>query len=163
MKSWEQRPREFACLLNPAFCGMISLKGIGAYQNGAGHGAPYVFPFLLLPLVLHKPTRDSMPRSFRRSFLDWILDEGSADIRFSFAGRAKKQLPFVREGLLFAFRHARLSVTADGLLCTHEPERKSRIISGEVVGIFQAAEICGRHLAYIDDMATIMSVLGVRP
>lgn len=104
-----------------------------------------------------------MPRSFRRSFLDWILDEDSADIRFSFAGRAKKQLPFVREGLLFAFRHARLSVTADGLLCTHEPERKSRIISGEVGGIFQAAEICGRHLAYIDDMATIMSVLGVRP
>ena len=163
MKSWEQRPREFACLLNPAFCGMISLKGIATYQNGAGHGAPYVFPFLLLPLVLHKPTRDSMPRSFRRSFLDWILDEDSADIRFSFAGRAKKQLPFVREGLLFAFRHARLSVTADGLLCTHEPERKSRIISGEVGGIFQAAEICGRHLAYIDGMATIMSVLGVRP
>ena len=163
MKSWDQRPREFACLLNPAFCGMISLKGIAAYQSVAGHGAPYVFPFLLSPLVLHKPTRDSIPKSFRRSFLDWILHEDSADIRFSFAKRAKNQLPFVREGLLFAFRHARLSITDGGLLCTHEPERKNRIVSGEVESIFQAANICGRHLAYINDMVTVMSVLGVRP
>lgn len=163
-KAWEDRPREVAFLLNPAFCGMVSLKGIAAYQDVVAQGAPYVFPFLLLPLVLYPRTRTTMPARSNASLLDWLLNEEAADIRFRFAEQAEDLKLFVQEGLLFASRYARLSVTEEGRWRVAGMSRRRAVpLSAEVESIFTAAVRCGRQLARIDDMAIVMSILGVRP
>lgn len=74
MKDWANRPPEIAALLNPAFCGFLISTGLDAYTKNVNEGAPYAFPFVMLPLILHKPTRQIFPRSYRTAFSTWITN-----------------------------------------------------------------------------------------
>ncbi|WP_414577239.1 three component ABC system middle component [Anabaena sp. CCY 9402-a] len=67
MQSWEQRPLEYANLLNPAFCSIILHNAIKGYQNEKKQGMPYPLLFLLLPLVLHNSTRNALLLSRKES------------------------------------------------------------------------------------------------
>ena len=118
MKEWANRPPEIAALLNPAFCGFLMSTGLDAYTQNVNEGAPYAFPFVMLPLVLHKPTRQAFPRSSRTAFSTWITNADTAIAKVGFAERAKNMAPYVKEALAFAMQHNSIYVTESGRLKT---------------------------------------------
>ena len=70
MKSWNERTREVAYLLNPAFCGRLLYAAIKEYERKTQHAFPFPLVYLVLPLVLHKQTRTRI--SSRTQLLQWI-------------------------------------------------------------------------------------------
>lgn len=165
MKEWTKRPSEIATLLNPAFCGFLLLIGLDAYIKKINEGAPYAFPFVMLPLVLHKPTRHAFPRSSRTSFSTWITNADTASVvKIGFAERAKNMVPYVKETLLFAMQHNSIYVTKAGQLKISHPVPKSfPKATQDVNECVWAAVRCGKLFSMVGDFKTAMALLGVRP
>ena len=70
MRPWDERSTEEANLLNPAFLTVLSYQCIKGYNETAGKNAPYVLPFLVTSLILHKRTRESLPRGISTSLFN---------------------------------------------------------------------------------------------
>lgn len=83
MKSWESRPTEVANLLNPAFCGEILSNTISSYHSTTHKNFPFALSFLILPIVLHSPTRRTMPP--RKGMHVWLQE--NPEIKINFANR----------------------------------------------------------------------------
>ncbi len=71
MRPWDKRSLEEANLLNPAFISIICYQCVKGYCETAGKSAPHVLPFLVTPLVLHKKTREDLPRTVSTTFSTW--------------------------------------------------------------------------------------------
>lgn len=168
MNAWERRPHEEAVLLNPAFSATLIWSAARGYESVDVRVPKPPFPlelaFLILPMVLHRPTREELPPSVATSLPVWI--EAHPLIRARLAERARILVPFTREALLFAGVHQFLSVGLDGL-STEERWRAtvSRVIQGcteEVAVCVKRAEFIGRWCARTGDAPTVMALLGVR-
>jgi len=101
MKSWHARPTEVANLLNPAFCGYLLMEYVKQYEVETGTGVPFELMFLLLPVVLHKPTRECLPSSTRTHFPVWL--QRHPEIRIDFANRVKDLIEITKESIFFFF------------------------------------------------------------
>ena len=67
MKRWDQRPFEIRNLFNPAFCGLVMFRALNGYEEENVCGLPFSLSLLVLPLCLHKNSRDVIaanPRSY---------------------------------------------------------------------------------------------------
>ena len=67
MKRWDQRPFEIRNLFNPAFCGLVLFRSLNGYEDIDERGMPFSLSLLVLPLCLHKDSRQvivSNPRSY---------------------------------------------------------------------------------------------------
>ena len=164
MKEWVNRPPEIAVLLNPAFCGFLLSTGVDEYTKKIDEGAPYAFPFVMLPLVLHKPTRQRFPRSSRTVFSAWITNADTAVAKIGFSERAKNMAPYVKEALAFAIQNNSIHVTESGLLKTTNPVPKSfPNATQEVNECVRASVMCGKWFSMVGDFKTAMALLGVKP
>lgn len=164
MKEWANRPPEIAALLNPAFCEFLISAGLDAYMQNVKEGAPYAFPFVMLPLVLHKPTRQAFPRSSRTAFSTWVTNADTAIAKVGFAERAKNIAPYVKEALVFAMQHNSIYVTDSGRLKISNPPLKSfPNATQEVNECVRAALMCGKWFSMVGDFKTVMALLGVKP
>lgn len=164
MKDWAKRPPEIAALLNPAFCGFLLSMGLNEYTKNVDEGAPYAFPFVMLPLVLHKPTRQMFPRSSRTAFSAWITNADTAIAKIGFAERAKNMAPYVKESLVFVMQNNNIHVTESGRLKATIPVPKSfPNATQEVNECVRAALMCGKWFSMVGDFKTAMALLGVKP
>ena len=68
---WTKRPREEANLLNPAFLGLLIERAAHGYHEISGDGLQWPLPYLVLPAVLHKQTREALPKDRRTSMVEW--------------------------------------------------------------------------------------------
>lgn len=166
MKKWEERSIEIATLLNPAFCGYLLSLGIKGYTEQAQENAPYVFPFIMLPLVLHKPTREKLPKKVgRKTFLTWIDEQEIIDIvKIDFAERAKNLVPYVKEALLFAIKHNIIELTNAGMLISKNENINTRRYINKTEEIEECIEIsekCGKLIAKAGNFNMVMISLGV--
>ncbi|UJS18770.1 MAG: DUF6521 family protein [Candidatus Jettenia sp.] len=164
MRKWAKRSPEVAALLNPAFCGFLVSAGLDEYIKKAKDGAPYVFPFIMLPLVLHKPTRLIFPRTSRTTFSAWITNADTAIAKIGFAERARNMIPYVKEALMFAIQNNSIQVTDSGLLKPVSPSCKSfSNATQEVNECIRTSIMCGKWFSIVGDFKTAMALLGVRP
>jgi len=127
MKEWANRPPEIAALLNPAFCGFLMSTGLDAYTQNVNEGAPYAFPFVMLPLVLHKPTRQAFPRSSRTAFsnLDHQCRYRNSQSRLC---RTRKEHGSLRQGST-GLCHAAQQYLCHGVRAAQDLESSSEVIS----------------------------------
>jgi hypothetical protein len=95
---WEQRPFEVANLFNPAFCALVLRQTVQAYQKATHQGMDYSMLFLILPIVLHKATRELLPSGVVSKFHVWI--QRHHHLRVGFADRMQNMVPITREALL---------------------------------------------------------------
>ena len=162
-RPWSKRPIEIAHLLNPAFCSILLRESIVGCQQEAGTGMPYALASLVLPVVLHKPTRDLLPKTITTKLHAWIQDNQSA--RIGFAERVRWTVPYTKEALHYASRADLIGISDDGLLISKKKRLKKLPWpkTSEPSVCKSKARFVGRWFSLAGDTATLLATWGIRP
>jgi len=161
---WSDRPVELARLLNPAFLAALIWSCTEGYGSIDAQGIPYPLSFAAMPIVLHKSTRERLPRSISTSLAGWLGENPQVHVRF--AERATSLVPLIKEGVLFGVNGQRLNISSSRIVAAPKPRSMARFLresSGEVQHCMTKAKFVGRWFASSGDYTTVMTLLGVMP
>lgn len=162
MKHWDERPIEIRNLFNPAFCGLVLFRALAGFQEEDPRGMPFSLSLLVLPLCLHKQSREILVRGNRSYFLRVVADH--QELQVDFSRRVSDLLPFTFEALGLLMNFGTFSVQDDGrLLATLTGVKKTVSGTPETVACQRVARFLGKEFARVGDRTTIYSTLGVRP
>lgn len=167
MTNWSSRSPEERALLNPSFCSVLIWFAARSCVRDYAPAMSLEESFLVLPFVLHRETRDSLPRSHQTSVAVWLEEHALA--RGQIARRARLLVPFTREALLFGGRHGILDLTTGRTVAEESPRyiarlrRMLRETSDEVRACGRKADFVGKWFALTGNPATVFALLGVRP
>ena len=164
MKNWEERSVITANLLNPAFCGEVIRRTITSYNDNEDNEVfPFSLLFLILPIVLHKKTREHMPMRSSTYFHSWV--EENEFLFIDFAERVRELNPFSKESMLFMLQHEAADITEEGKI-TIRPYRR-KVLKGEnldeITEIYKKAELLGKWFRLTGNEQTIYMFLKIRP
>jgi hypothetical protein len=165
MTSWAQRSREERALLNPGFCANMLWHAARGYA-GVGSGAlSFEESFLVLPFVLHRNTREALPRNTRTSLAVWLNENPLARGRIT--SRARLLVTFTKEAMTFGGVRGLIRID-DGRLHAEEKWKRSvdpslRGSSDEVRECAKRAEFVGKWFALAGNALTVLALMGVRP
>jgi ABC-three component (ABC-3C) system Middle Component 3 len=161
---WQHRPAEEARNLNPAFCGELISRTALEYFRLRQQPFGFALSFVILPIVLHKPTRERLPGNASAAFAGWVADRGP--ILAELPDRALRLVPVTREALLFLIQHKAISLDAGGLSPGVKPISRSARplqVTDDVADARSAASLLGRWFASQTSASSIMQGLGVSP
>ena len=162
MRVWDQRPIEVRNLFNPAFCGLVLLRAMVAFQEEDERSIPFSLVPLILPICLHKQSREVLAPNTKSYFLKLVANH--PQLLIGFGARAQDTLPFTLEALGLLHQLGTMQVRPDGRLKANlEGVRKSITGSDETQEIQKVAKYLGKEFARIGDRATIYATMGVRP
>lgn len=162
MKRWDQRPIEIRNLFNPAFCGLVLFRALHGYEENDARGMPFSLSLLVLPLCLHKDSREVIASNSRSYLLKTA--EKNQQLMVGFADRATQMVPYTLEGFGLLMERGCLTVTEDGRIQTI-PDKVRKTIKGtdETVSCQRVARIVGKEFSRIADRVTIYTTFGIRP
>ncbi len=147
-------------MLNPALLATVVAVSAETFQEASGRPLPFAYPYLVAPLVLHKETREALPRRTNSHWATWLLRHPV--LASGFPERARSLVPSVSEGVRFGLAHGALAVTVDGHLeGALAPQSPARV--GDIADIVRAAGFVGKWLTKLEHPATAFALLGVRP
>lgn len=165
MKPWKERPIEIANLFNPAFCSSILNASVLGYNKVNNKDMPLPILFMILPIILHDPTRNALPNRVTKSLATWIKENNS--IRILFYQRVLSLKPFTEEALMFSILHGWLRISEEGNLRSIKNEKSIDNIlkktEGDLNSYIRHSKFLGRWFASIDAPQTIMALWGIRP
>lgn len=162
MKRWDQRPIEIRNLFNPAFCGVILTRALQGYEELQSEGMPFSLSLLVLPVCLHKDTRDVLGANARARLLKII--ESNPQLLVGFADRARNLLPYTLEALGLLMHLGCIEVTGTGSLKYVVRSVRTKVQgTPETVDCQRVARIVGKEFARIADRVTVYATFGVRP
>ena len=164
MIAWSARPSEERALLNPAFYSAVLWNAAGGYASVASAPLPLDLAFLIGPFVLHRETRESLPRAVTTSLAVWLDDNPL--IRARAGGRARSLVAYAKEALLFGGMHGLLDLSGGNISARTERTRAVnatlRNVTDEVRLCMRRAEFVGRWFASAGSPGTVMALVGVR-
>ena len=138
------------------------LRALNGYETNDTCGMPFSLSLLVLPLSLHRASREAINRG-NRSYLTKILDD-NPPIRVGLAERVHDLLPYTFEALGYLMQQNAIEVGDDGRLLTKPRSIKSTITgSDETQACQRAAQTLGKKFAVTTDRVTIFVSLGLRP
>jgi hypothetical protein len=161
---WSERPAEEARNLNPAFCGELISRTISDYFKIRQQPFGFALSFVILPIALHKPTRDQLPGNASAAFAAWVADRNP--VLAEFPDRVLRLVPVTREALLFLIQHKVIRLDPGGLSPGAKPigrtSRPARV-TDDVAEARSAASLLGRWFGSEGSASSIMQGLGVSP
>ena len=162
MKTWDQRPREIRALFNPAFCGLVLVRGIEGFTVANNRPMPFSLTLLILPLCLHQQTREIL-KNAKRAYLTNILQE-HPEIRVDLARRTRSLFPYTMEAFTYLVAYNAITVDDCGAIAVRDGSIKKAINGSQDTKDCQTvSHSLGIKLARINDRATIYTTLGIRP
>ena len=166
MQSWKERPIEYANLLNPAFCSILLHNATKGYQKEKDRGMPYPLLFLVLPIVLHRSTREVLPKKIVTKLHIWLQEK--SEVRVGFGDRTKNLVPYTKEALIFGMQNKIISVDRHGDFTWVKGQlKKISTISWskdtETAICYKKAEFVGRWFAQAGEVSTIYTMWGICP
>jgi len=165
MIPWTNRAPEERALLNPSFFSLLFWHAATGHMAEGHTGLPFATSFLVLPLVLHRETRESLPKVVTTSLPVW-LDENPL-VRARLAERSRMLVPYTKEALMFGGTRGFLTISADAITVAESWKRKvnaeHRRSGDEVRSYAKKAEFLGRWFARTGSPTTVMALMGVRP
>lgn len=150
---------EVTALFNPALGAMILSAAAAGHAEESDSGLPWFAAFLVIPFVLHDPTRESLPRDIRTSLAAWLAR--NPVIRDEFDRHANALAPITRRAIRFALRSGMMNLDATRLTQARRIRGLSGASGAEVRPYYSAARLVGRWMARTD-VLTAYSLLGVR-
>jgi hypothetical protein len=162
VKRWDQRPFEIRNLFNPAFCGLVLFRALRGYEEEDARGMPFSLSLLVLPLCLHKDSREVIARNPRSYLLK--TTEKNQQVMVGFADRVTHMLPYLFEGFGLLMERGCIAIADDWRIQTvPDKVRKTAIGTDETVSCQKVARIVGREFARIADRVTVYTTFGIRP
>ena len=166
MQSWSNRVLEEANLFNPAFCAVLLAEASKDFNNKASRPLPFALAFLVLPIILHRSTREALPASTVTSLLPWIQENREHLVDFS--TRVQRLKTIGREAILFGVQTQSLSLSADGALVLGQKRRsitvkRTPLFTPEARACVERAGFIGRWFAVAGSTATIYAAWGIAP
>ncbi|WP_136259637.1 three component ABC system middle component [Rhodanobacter lindaniclasticus] len=165
--SWRRQPVEQLRLLNPAFLGTLLYCAAKGHQQESQDqdGLPYALAFVALPVVLHKATRETLPRAINTSLAAWLSVNTSAQV--GFPHRARALAPLVRQAVAVSSAGGLIELQGSSIVPSATVRRinqyGSQSASQEVINCAKKAVFVGRWFATSGDYPTVMALWGVRP
>lgn len=161
--NWNDRPVILANILNPAFCGEVLRIASESYYNETGKHLPFALYFIILPLILHKPTRDALPKTTSTKFYEWL--KNNPILRINIQNRIKNMVPFTREAIQFLIYYEVISITTDGNFIFNKSKKKSvqYVSDSEIKDIYDKTKMMGKWISKMGNEKTIYATLGIRP
>lgn len=164
MRPWLSRSKEAANLFNPAFCCAVLSATVCNYSQQDNLGMPFPLAFIVLPVILHKQTRNALPYNTRTSLAAWLEEKPYA--RIQFYERAISLKPFVREAILYGVTSDWLAIES-GRLKTKLTDSKFKnflqLMDGEARECVLRARLVGKWFAVAGSAETILSLWEVNP
>ncbi len=155
---------EEVALFNPAFLARLLHDAVSDYEKGSRQSMPVALAFLLIPLVLHKPTRDDLPTLASSQIQTWIREHPRHLAQLG--TRVVGMRSFVGLSIRFGLHHGALT-GEDGRIGPGSVRRRPRGYneseSLEVQECLRAARFMGRWFARQPDTATLLALWGLRP
>lgn len=163
MIPWSKRTPEIANLLNPSFCAILLYSAIFEYQKKAKNNMPFSLLYLVMPIVLHKNTRNRV--NSRENMVVWL--QRNPDVLIGFADRAKSLIGFTNEAIEFLLFQGNCEII-DGGLSIIKTVSKSKIVQyaandQEIAECIQKTEHVGRWFYNMHAVENIYTALGVKP
>ncbi len=152
-------------LLNPAFAGGLVIRASHGYRREARIGLPYIYAYLVLPLVLHPETRERLPSAVVTRLPTWA--ERNGDLPPLITKHAGDLASATRDGIFLVTSTGLAGLDDGGRIVPELSERallnfENASPSAEVRACFHKAYFVGRWLATSGTAATVMTVLGVK-
>lgn len=165
MIPWSSRPFEERSLLNPSFCSVLLWHAASGYAANGKLLLRLDVAFLILPFVLHRETRELLPRAATTSLPVWLQNNPLIPPRV--ADRARVLVAFTREALTYGGIHDLLKLSngtvAPNIAWKKRIATELRSLSDEVRACAAKAEFIGKWFAKSGSPDTVMALLGVRP
>jgi len=164
MLSWQVRPSEIANFLNPAFCTLLLHESIFNFRQEQiiNAGLPYPLSLLVLPIVLHKSTREALPKTTASVMSDWL--QQNSRLIVGFAERTHRLTLFTKEALIFGMQKEIIDIDKNGDLISLP--LSSKVIpwpsDSETIECRKRAGLLGRWFARSGNTVTIFRQWGIR-
>lgn len=159
--NWQNRPEITANLVNPAFCCEILRECSAAYIIEANANFPFVLSVLVLPIILNRKIRESLPKTKANTLHKWINCNG--DLKIGLAQHITNLMPFTRESLMFGIAHNSLSIDNDGNIEIKPRKGTFKTKDEEVLSCLKKANLLGKLFSKSGNILTIYSILGIKP
>jgi len=162
MVSWQERPSEVSYLLNPAFCGRIIYNTISEYYSSSEKPFPLALMYLILPLVLHKNTRELI--NSRTAFTNWI--QNNPKVLIGFPRRAREMVTITNEAIEYLLQSKYICIDTNGEFIINVEQKKmskTKFTDHEVKECINKAGHIGKWFASTGKVENIYISLGVRP
>ncbi|KAA8884208.1 hypothetical protein F3087_35250 [Nocardia colli] len=157
MGQWSERAPAVADLLNPALIAATIAAAATEYDRRGAGPMPFELAFLVVPLVLHRDTRSSLPVRIDSHLATWVATHEV--VAAGFGVRAKTLVDPVREGLRFGLRHGAIDLHGANITGQLRSRRPAEI--GDVGEIVKKARFVGRWFTQLESSATAFALLGV--
>ena len=165
LPAWTNRAQEEANHFNPAYCGALIYEFVRAYEKEAPTPPNYALIFCALPVAMHAPTRDRLPRTTLTGLFPWL--ERTPAVRIGFADRARGLAPYLREAIQFALARNALVVNESGCIALGSKRASFTpkvldYMTSDIRNTVTATRMVGRWFAASGDTSTILAAWGVR-
>ncbi len=162
MKRWEQRPFEIRTLFNPAFCGLILFRALQGYEEEDPRGMPFSLSLLVLPLCLHKDSREVIAAGSRSHLLR--ITEKYPQMQVGFSDRTSTMIPYAFEGFDLLMERGCILLSEEGRLQPVSGKVKKSVTgTHETKSCQRVARYLGKEFARIADRVTVYTTFGIRP
>lgn len=161
---WHERPSEEANNLNPAFCGELIFRAASAFASARKEPFGTGLSFLVLPMVLHKPTRDILPGNAGTAFGGWAAEHNTA--LAAFPELVARLAPVTKETLLFLLQNDILRLQEGALTPGKNRIRQGALperSTADTDDARRAAALLGRWFARQHRSSLVMQAMGVMP
>lgn len=161
MDAWNKRIPEIANLLNPYFCSAVLYNTIQEYQKKVKRGFPITLIYLVLPIVLHKYTRERV--TSRTNMVVWI--QRYPDVLITFPSRANSLVSFANESIEFLLQRKVLKLDHNELFIikTLSRSKMDGVSDQEIHDCFVKAKHIGSWFAQMGAEENIYAAWGVKP
>lgn len=162
--AWADRPAEEARIFNPAFCGELIGRTVCEYHRTRRASLGLAVTFLILPMTLHKQTREALPGRANTAFAGWVAE--NASLLAELPDRVRRLRSVSREALIFSIRHQLLAITGGGITPGPKPVRlnyRPSPFTDDVNAARLAAGLLGRWFAAQAAQISILQGMGIAP
>lgn len=165
MTAWVDRSIEEKALLNPAFCAWLIWNFAIAGEMRGQRLLTLAEAYLVIPIVLSKGSRESLPRSTRTSLAAWL--DNNPVFQTTVAARTRAMASYTKEALIFGgvqnIFHVSIESITPNIVEVRRRNTVLRQLSPDTVVCLQKASFLGSWFVETGSANTVMALIGVQP
>jgi hypothetical protein len=158
------KPNEIVNLLNSPFCAVLIWETINQYKDEGYDGFPFPLLYLVLPITLHRKTREALPRSRTTKLHSWL--QKNPHFKIGFSERTRQTITYTNNALTYGLQKEILIITDEGQVSIGanliKPIHYSRN-ANEVYECRKKAQFLGKWFADSGSLTTIFAEWGIKP